>query len=137
MSTLAVENPSRASIEAENTRYRADLADLVGPDSARAVQEFPREFRSWSQSGNLATHLYDTDTPLTSPQGRQLAATLVAAATDANGRLTPTPADWDAVFAQAAGFLSPPQLAVLKTLHEHDVLWSQLNRLRSKAAGGK
>jgi hypothetical protein len=116
----------------EDSRYSTDLKAILGPENHTRFEEFQREIPFWTQASKLATQLFATDNPLSPDQSQQLVAVLIAGATDANGQLMRTVSKWDDVFAQARGFLSPPQLDALITLHEHDELWRQLNRLRAK-----
>ena len=117
----------------EDAHYNAAIESILGPDDFHRFEQFQREARFWSQASNLATQLYATETPLTPPQARQLVAVLVAGATNAHNEIVQTVPNWEAVFNQAAGFLSPPQLEVLKAIHENDDLWRQLNRMSGKA----
>ena len=127
----------KARLAEEEFRYHSDLDAMLGSENSRRFEEFQREVPFWSQVSNLATQLYASDTPLSPAQAHQLATVLIAGATDASGQITRTVSNWDDVFVQARGFLTPSQIDALKTLHDHDELWKQLNRLRAKAAREK
>lgn len=124
----------KARQQEEETRFHAELESFLGPDDFVRFQQFQPEARFWTPVKRLAGQLHDTDTPLTSDQANRLASVLVAQATDASGKIGPAVTDWDSVFNQAAGLLTPPQLAVLKTQHDYDETWRKLNRLSGRAS---
>ena len=123
----------RARQKEEQSRYLTEMESWLGTDDFARFQQFDKESGFWSTVGDFAGRLHDTDTPLTPTQASQLAGVLVAQATDATGRIGRSAANWEQVFTQSAGFLSPPQLELLKTQHDYDETWRQMNLMSSRA----
>jgi hypothetical protein len=110
-------------------RLKSDLTELLGVDGFAAYERFQETLPHWSHVTRLATQLFQTGDPLTSVQAAQLADLIIRQATAATGKLQRAPADWDAVFRQASGILSPVQLQTFQALKERTDLHQQLNRL--------
>lgn len=123
-----------SSIASENARFEAEVKALLGEPDYEKYREFQRTLPLWRCVTELAIQLHDTPTPLTPPQAGQLAAVLIASATNARGQVASAPLDWNASLAQAAAFLSAPQLEMLTALKERRELVLRLNRMIAREA---
>jgi len=121
----------KAALAEENARQKSELEALLGSSGYSEFERFQRTASHWNQVADLAANLYTTSTPLTPAQADRLGQILIASATTADGRIRRTISNWDAIMAQAAVVLSPPQLETWDASRKHNELWTQLGRMRN------
>lgn len=112
----------------------ARLRELLGPWNYERLQEYEKS--GHGLLGQLASTLAFTADPLTADQAARLTQ-LVAERNRAMPRAESAEEYWAPVRAQAAEFLSPPQLAAIKRLQAHEDLSAFLSRRRQEAATKK
>jgi RNA polymerase sigma factor (sigma-70 family) len=104
----------------------AKLTAALGEEGIPKYMEFARVAQARDLAVKMAGALYFTDTPLTPPQADRLGQIIADKRNAARG-WQPQLYDWDAITAEAAGILSPPQLQILAGLRAKDRFQQALN----------
>jgi RNA polymerase sigma factor (sigma-70 family) len=107
------------------------LAAVLGPQRNAALRQYENQMPARSEADSLAAALFDSDAPLTGPQGEQLTALIAANSRpgEVHGALgLPLVTDWSAVYSGAAGILSTSQLEMLQQVNERDRLAWEVSR---------
>lgn len=95
---------------------RADLLAIVGPEGYRTLEQFRRANGVRGFVDELANAMTLADRPMTLDQQDQLVQTIAEASArfQKGGSAMPWDANWDAIMAQAPGFLTDAQVAALR-----------------------
>lgn len=112
---------------------QAKLDALLAQDRA-TFKEYSEMNRAVARStvNNLAGNLYNIEAPLTTEQAESLVR-LISNSTPksapVSGIAAPARTDWNAVYANAAGFLSAAQVSALRAVNERNELFAEANAL--------
>jgi hypothetical protein len=133
----------RAELQQGVQAADARIAALLGPDLYRQYVDYNSALPRWFTANQLADSLRSTPTPLTAPQARRLVEALADSeiSNPAPGPLSiaagsgqfpaPFPTRPDTrVREEAAGFLSPPQMAALhRVAQRQEIEWDATTRV--------
>ena len=127
MLNLMVEASGDMSINGAQISFRPDgvseeqikqsMSGLWGsPSAEQQYMDYDRTYLVREVATDLASNLYNTDTPLTSDQSDQLTQILAinSSSYQNGGKATKLSINWNTALAQAQGILSAPQLEVLQ-----------------------
>lgn len=115
----------KASYQAAVEKMENELHALLGDASYEQLKQYGATTSIREIVHALAGDLYYTAAPLTSPQAEQLVQ-LVSVHSRQND---PTTTDWPKVYADAARFLAPAQVAALRAEQEQMALRDHLDRI--------
>jgi RNA polymerase sigma factor (sigma-70 family) len=115
----------KASYQAAVDKMENELHTLLGDSGYEQLKQYGATTSIREVVRSLAGNLYHTATPLTSPQAEQLVQ-LVATHSRQND---PATTDWAKVYADAAQFLAPAQIATLHAEQEQVMLRARLDQI--------
>jgi len=98
--------------------YNDALRGLVGEPARARVEDYERTLPARALASQVAADVYYSSTPLTSEQADRMVAVIAAqsSAYRDGGPVDPATLNWEGVFVQAQGVLTPPQLAALQSV---------------------
>lgn len=120
--------------EKERERHKNDLAQLLGPQGYRELQEFDRSIALRDFVGELAQELYHTDTPLARDDAERLTQLLARHGKESQGKIARTGIDWDAALAEARDQLPPEHFAVLSRVRKIEELPREMNQIVARSS---
>ncbi len=129
--------PLRAVFEQTQPAAQADLEAALrgafGETSVEAFRQFQTTIAARPMTNQLASALFDSDSPLTPQQADQLVGIIAANARTPEGKVDLAVLNRDAMLAQAQAVLTPSQLAALRRVDAQRQMDRQMNRDRAPA----
>jgi hypothetical protein len=136
---VSIQDPALRQVQGTTMENNVtQLKTLLGPEGFAAYAAYSKAETGSARSSvaQLAANLYATATPLTAEQGEALIQVVTAQTPKpANPSAifqNPAPPNWDQVYLDAAAFLSPPQLAILRAANDQMRLGMQMSELSDR-----
>jgi len=110
----ALQQVAEATSQQDYDEWLAAIRSNFGDGTVQALQHYNDTRAGRAVTTEVASALFDTDTPLTVQQSDQLVEIIAANSRDAQGRVDLSAMNTDVILSQAQAVLSAPQLAALR-----------------------